>query len=172
VASRRKQRPDIRYPFLHLRANGFWSALAENGEPAEGRLQARYARMPSDFVAFATDPASREQARRILIAKYFPPSERVELYALTGLPVPSDEQVTLDANYQSPGEPEKAGRDARFRIRVMAAYNYTCALTCYRLTTMTGKSIVDAAHIHQFSDSRNNEPQNGLALSKNAHWLF
>ena len=33
-------------------------------------------------------------------------------------------------------------------------------------------SIVDAAHIHQFADSRNNDPQNGLALGKNAHWLF
>src|ERR1700675_3290146 len=42
----------------------------------------------------------------------------------------------------------------------------------YRLTTITGKSIVDAAHIHQFADSRNNDPRNGLALCKNAHWLF
>ena len=45
-------------------------------------------------------------------------------------------------------------------------------LTRYRLTTLTGSSIVDAAHIHQFADSRNNDPQNGLALCKNAHWLF
>ena len=54
----------------------------------------------------------------------------------------------------------------------VAAYNYTCALTRYRLTTIAGGSIVDAAHIHQFSDSRNNDPRNGLALCKNAHWLF
>src|SRR5439155_11085292 len=54
----------------------------------------------------------------------------------------------------------------------VAAYNYTCALTRYRLTTIAGGSIVDAAHIHQFADSRNNDPRNGLALSKNAHWLF
>src|SRR5690606_37942606 len=51
-------------------------------------------------------------------------------------------------------------------------YDYTCALTGYRLTTIAGASIVDAAHIHQFADSRNNEISNGLALSKNAHWLF
>ena len=172
VASRRKQRPDIRYPFFHLKGNGVWSPLAENGHPAETRLQARYARMPADFVAFANDPASREQARRILIATYFPHSERLELYALTGLPVPTDEQLAKDANYKPPEELGQQGREARFRIRVMAAYNYTCALTCYRLTTISGKSIVDAAHIHQFSDSRNNDPRNGIALSKNAHWLF
>jgi putative restriction endonuclease len=54
----------------------------------------------------------------------------------------------------------------------VAAYEYACALTGYRLTTISAGSIVDAAHIHQFSDSRNNDPRNGLALCKNAHWLF
>ena len=34
------------------------------------------------------------------------------------------------------------------------------------------ESIVDAAHIHEFKDSRNNDPRNGLALTKNAHWQF
>jgi putative restriction endonuclease len=38
--------------------------------------------------------------------------------------------------------------------------------------TITAGSIVDAAHIHQFANSRNNDPRNGLALCKNAHWLF
>jgi len=52
------------------------------------------------------------------------------------------------------------------------AYNYTCALTWYRLVTVDSGSIVDAAHIHQFADSRNNHPRNGIALCKNAHWMF
>jgi len=34
------------------------------------------------------------------------------------------------------------------------------------------ESIVDAAHIHEFCESRNNDPRNGLAFSKNAHWQF
>jgi len=33
-------------------------------------------------------------------------------------------------------------------------------------------SIVDAVHIHEFADSRNNDPRNGIALCKNAHWSF
>jgi putative restriction endonuclease len=173
VAARRTQPPDIRYPFFHLKSDGFWSPLTLDGKPATHFREARYARMPSDFLSLAKDPAWRDQARRILIAKYFPlPGERAELYALTGLPVPNEEQQVLDASYKSPEEAQKQGREARFRIRVMAAYGYTCALTQYRLTTITGKSIVDAAHIHQFADSLNNDPRNGLALSKNAHWLF
>ena len=69
--------------------------------------------------------------------------------------------------------PVERGRDARFRIEVVVvAYKHTCALTGYRMTTLDMESIVDAAHIHEFSDSRNNDPRNGLALSKNAHWQF
>jgi len=172
VAQRRTQRPDVRFPFHHLQGDGFWSALGEDGKPSPDDRLTRYAAMTSDFVGFANDPANRDRARRILIAKYFPPDERIALYALVGIPVPKAEQIALDAKYKSPAEAQKQGREARFRLNVVAAYNYTCALTGYRLTTITAGSIVDAAHIHQFSDSRNNDPRNGLALCKNAHWLF
>jgi putative restriction endonuclease len=64
------------------------------------------------------------------------------------------------------------GRNVRFRLNIVAAYNYTCALTRYRLTTISGKAIVDAAHIHQYAKSHNNDISNGMALSKSAHWLF
>src|SRR3989338_7358042 len=109
--------------------------------------------------------------RRVLIAKYFTDSaERVALYNLVGLRVPPDEIVKADAQlYEAARE---CGREARFRLTVVPAYNYTCALTGYRLITVDAGSIVDAAHIHQFADSRNNHPQNGIALCKNAHWLF
>lgn len=31
---------------------------------------------------------------------------------------------------------------------------------------------MDAAHIHQFRREGGNDPRNGIALCKNAHWLF
>jgi len=172
VAHRRTQPPDVRYPFYHLKADGFWTPLGEDGKPAVERRLARYAALPLDFVAFAKDPSSREKARRILIAKYFQPEERVALYTLVGLPIPSEDQIARDAACTAPDQASKQGREARFRLNIVAAYNYTCALTRYRLTTIAGASIVDAAHVHQFADSRNNDPRNGLALCKNAHWLF
>lgn len=172
VAHRRKQRPDVRLPFHHLKSDGCWSVLDESGNPSEQFRLSHYAVMPSDFVSFVNDPASRDQARRILIAKYFRPDERIALYSLFGIPIPSDDEISRDADYQAPEEALERGRETRFRLNIVAAYNYTCALTGYRLTTITAGSIVDAAHIHQFSDSRNNDPRNGLALSKNAHWQF
>ncbi|MGH7134449.1 MAG: hypothetical protein ACREHD_01840, partial [Pirellulales bacterium] len=89
------------------------------------------------FAAAANEPAFREQARRILIAKYFEPAERVALYTLLGMRVPSDDQIAADANYVAEGDPRRKGRDVRFRIEVVAAYNYTCALTGLRLTTIS-----------------------------------
>jgi putative restriction endonuclease len=172
VAHRRKQRPDIRYPFHCLKTNGFWSALDENGKPSSHRNLTRLAVMPSDFFAVLKEPAWRDKARRVLIATYFQPGEQIALYELAGIPVPSAEEIKQDAAYKSPEEAQKQGREVRFRLRIVAAYDYTCALTGYRLTTISAGSIVDAAHIHQFSDCRNNDLRNGLALCKNAHWLF
>lgn len=172
VAERRTQPPDVSYPFHHLKGDGFWSPFDGDGHPSPDRKLTRFAAIPTDFLHFASDPIARENSRRLLIARYFEPNERVALYELVGLPVPEDDQIKRDANFRPSGEAVRQGREARFRLLVVAAYNYTCALTGYRLTTIRSGSIVDAAHIHQFADSRNNNPTNGLALCKNAHWLF
>jgi|ERR1035437_5632673 putative restriction endonuclease len=172
VAERRPQRPDVRLPCHHLSGDGIWSALDQQGEPSPDRMMTRFAKLTSDLVAFLDDPTNREKVRHLLIAKYFRPSEQIALYEMIGLPVPSRQEIEQNAAYKSPEEARLAGREARFRVRVVRAYNFTCALTAYRLTTITAGSIVDAAHIHEFRDSRNNDPRNGIALSKNAHWTF
>jgi putative restriction endonuclease len=172
VARRRNQRPDVRFPFHHLQSDGFWSALGEDGMPSPDDRWTRSARLVPGFVHATQDAAFREKARRILIAKYFQPEERVALCAMVGLPVPKEDEVARDAAYASTEEARKTGREARFRLNVVAAYNYTCVLTGYRLTTISAGSIVEAAHIHPFAHSRNNDTRNGLALCRNAHWLF
>jgi putative restriction endonuclease len=172
VAHRRTQRPDVRYPFHHLKTNGFWRAIGADGRPSPHRNLTRIVAFDPDFRSRLNDPSWRDEARRLLIATYFEPEERIALYALWDMPIPSEGQIERDRNPPDPDRAERKGREVRFRLNVVAAYNYTCALTGYRLTTAASGSIVDAAHIHQFADSRNNDPQNGLALSKNAHWLF
>lgn len=172
VAGRRAQRPDVRLPFHHLSGDGVWGVTDEQGETSPDKKLTKLARLPSDLVAFLDNPANRDKARHLLIAKYFRPSEQIALYEMMGLPAPSRENIEQNAAYKSPEEARMAGREARFRVRVVTAYNYTCALTGYRLTTITAGSIVDAAHIHEFRDSRNNDPRNGIALCKNAHWTF
>lgn len=171
VAERRSQRPDIHLPFYHMRSDGCWTPLDAKGRPTLERRRAVAAEMDETFLTCLNDAEFRTQMRRILIAKYFLDfAERAALYQLVGLSIPPDTIVKEDARlYEAAKE---RGREARFRLTVVPAYNYTCALTRYRLVTVGSGSIVEAAHIHQFADSRNNHPRNGIALCKNAHWMF
>ena len=172
VAHRRTQKPDVRFPFHHMQSGGFWKALGQDGNTSPDRRLTRYAVLDQDFEQCLGDRTFREEARRVLICKYFPPDERVALCSLLDLPVPNEDEVASASLHRSPEEAEQRGREARFRLKVVSLYNYTCALTGYRLMTISSGSIVDAAHIHQFSDSQNNDVRNGIALCKNAHWLF
>ena len=157
VANRRTQRPDIRLPFFHLHGDGCWTPLDGAGLPTTERRRAERVRLDSDFHACMLDAGFRTQLRRVIIARYFSDAgERAGLYDLARLPVPPDDVVKADAKLYE--ESRERGREARFRLTVVPAYNYTCALTGYRCVTVKAGSIVDAAHIHQFADSRNNHP--------------
>jgi putative restriction endonuclease len=172
VAHRRTQRPDVRFPFYHLKTSGIWRPFTEDGRLSEHPRQTAYVEMDASFLEAARDGEFRNALRLILVAKYFEPLERRALYHLMQLQVPSDDEIAQAADLKMPDDAADTGRQGRFRLDVVAAYNYTCALTGYRVTTIASGSIVDAAHIHQFSNSRNNDPRNGVALCKNAHWLF
>jgi putative restriction endonuclease len=171
VAHRRPQRPDLKLPLFHMRSDGFWQPLDEQMQVLRYRDLPAYIRFAAAFLGAINDPKFREQARSILIRTYFEPNEQTALWALLGkTPPPADASDTAEP----PADPEavERGREGRFRIGVVTAYDYTCALTGYRLVTLASGTIVDAAHIHQFARSRNNAMNNGIALSKNAHWLF
>lgn len=172
VAHRRTQRPDVRLPFHHLDSDGVWSPLSADGTPSPHSRLTRTAAVNPDFAAFAADPVNRADAKRVLVRGYFTPAEQVALAELVGLPATDTQLSDAGVDPVLVEDVVKRGREARFRLRVVAAYEYTCALTGYRLTTVDGATIVDAAHIRRFADSGDNDPRNGLALCKNAHWMF
>jgi putative restriction endonuclease len=172
VARRRKQPPEVRLPFHHLESSGIWQPLTADGHPSPDKKMTAMVRFDEQFFECLADFKFRDRALRILIETepYFQPQERVALYSMLQIrpvaPEIRENQELYKASVQ-------AGRDGRFRIEVVVvAYKHTCALTGYRMTTLAMESIVDAAHIHHFHNSRNNDPRNGMALSKNAHWQF
>jgi putative restriction endonuclease len=171
VAHRRTQRPEIWLPFYHMKRDGCWTPLDEDGKATTERRSVVAARLNDDFYLCLHDSAFRKEFRLILIAKYFvDPNERAALYDLVGIAIPSDDEIKSDTKKYAASR--QTGREAKFRLAVVPSYDYTCALTGYRCLTVDLGSIVDAAHIHQFASSRNNDPRNGIALSKNAHWMF
>jgi len=170
VAHRRTQRMDIRLPFYHLSSDGVWSAFTKDGTESLDPKATQFVQINEEFYTLSQAAEFRSMARGVLIRSYFEPTEQVALASLVNLAITdlANTNSTVcesESSYQS-------GRDVRFRLDIVAAYNYTCALTGYRVTTIDGASIIDAAHIHQFSESRNNDPKNGIALCKNAHWMF
>ena len=172
VAPRRKQRPEVRLPFHYLRSSGIWQPLTAKGELSPDKKLTSMIRIDPGFFECLSNEGFRDKARRVLIETepYFLPEERVALYSMLKLKPSAPEIREDEASYKTSVQ---TGRDARFRIEVvLIAYRHTCALTGYRMTTLGMESIVDAAHIHEFRDSRNNDPRNGIALSKNAHWQF
>ena len=172
VAHRRSQRPDVRLPFHHMGSSKLWAPLrADGSKSSHCELTTSIAISPLFFEAIRSSEF-RYQAACILISNYFEHAEQVALYEMAGIKPPTSTQTLSDFNNEAESESRARGRSARFRVDVVASYCHTCALTGYRITTVTGHSIVDAAHIHQFADSRNDDPINGIALCKNAHWLF
>ena len=53
-------------------------------------------------MAFLEDPANRDKARHLVIAKYLCPSEQIALYEMMGLPIPSRQEIERSAAYKSP----------------------------------------------------------------------
>jgi putative restriction endonuclease len=172
VVNRWTTKPDLRMPFHHLSNQGFWKALTGDLKPSNHRSLTEVIEMDESFVSAMSDAAFLRRARAVLISQYFPPLEQIALRSLAGI---GDKEASADVGAvkeEARAYARSTARDARFRIQVVSSYMFTCALTGYCLTTLSNASIVDAAHIHERRDSLNDDPRNGLALSKNAHWMF
>lgn len=170
VVQRWGSRPDIRLPFYHLGNQGFWQPLQAGGQPARDAHSTMVIKLHPDFAALLALENFRELARHVLIQTWFPDAEQAGLYSLYGAQ-PDDGSLKAGLEREAAAA-VRTGRDARFRIQVVTRYVYTCALTGYTLTTTEGATIVEAAHIADFANSRSNDPRNGLALTPNAHWSF
>jgi putative restriction endonuclease len=173
VIDRWPTRLELKMPFFHLRTQGFWDALDAEMRHAGSPDTCAVCEMHPEFFELLADPGFRLKARVVLITKYFDPTERISLFESLGLRGGESRASSTGRVMEEAEEAAKRkGRSARFAVRVCSEYRYTCALTGYRCVTGDGATIVDAAHIEKWADTQNDDPANGLALSKNAHWMF
>jgi putative restriction endonuclease len=63
-------------------------------------------------------------------------------------------------------------RNPAFRKVITEIYDFRCAATGARIILPNGEALVEAAHIHPFSETRDDDPRNGLALTPNMHWAM
>ncbi|MFW3616664.1 HNH endonuclease [Billgrantia antri] len=67
---------------------------------------------------------------------------------------------------------KKYARSVAFRSLVLEAYDYRCAASRLRYITPDYRYLVEAAHLIPFSESQDDRPVNGLALTPNLHWAM
>jgi putative restriction endonuclease len=178
VSERWPTRLDLRMPFLYLRTQGFWQGFTLEMTPAQSPESCFVCELNEEFFDLLGDADFRLKARLLLVSRYFEPRERVALLESLGISAECRmnsaelEQQGQRLNEEGEEAARRKGRSARFAVQVVSRYKFTCALTGLCCLTMDGSAIVDAAHIESWAASENDDIRNGLALCKNAHWMF
>ena len=162
---RRGNAIDLNLPFRHLASDGIYTHVGD---------EERVVRLDPVMLARFMDSQFRQEARRRIVATYFPAAEQVALYAALGMPEPSSDELAEVRQDQAAYKAQLSrGRDARFKVSVISGYHFTCALTGYRLIASKSTYVpLEAAHIHAHSKRGPDTPDNGLALTPTAHDLF
>lgn len=184
VGSRGRAVGRAELPFFHLQSDGFLRHVAIPGlEAALGSIRPTsvellnkvisHAELPEEFFELMRNKNYRDTARKTLIAGgWFFPEEKIKLLAMLGL---DSSDFALDGGSMpeaSREEDVKQGRDIKFRLQIVPLYHYSCALCGIKMLLPSGIALVEAAHIHQFAQSWNNDITNGMALCRNHHWAF
>ena len=170
-------------PFFYLRNDGLLRQVAfpgleaalESIRPTSVELLNRvisHAEMPEEFFDLMKSKENRDIARQVLISgDWFIPVERNMLGYMLGLPNTLI-GLEVEANALEESKERNHGRDIKFRLQIVPLYRYTCALCSVKILLPSGITLVEAAHIHQFAHSRNDDVANGMALCRNHHWAF
>jgi putative restriction endonuclease len=165
-------------PFFHLKGDKFWHLIPQLGKEAvleamstatkrsdiEANIQ--YATLDDDLFQLLLDPIERDLLRERILLHWFPGKlepirdqigiTEFELVLQSG-------QANAEEQFQSPV------RSSAFRRLVIEAYDFRCAATGWRLILPDYSNLVDAAHIVPFSETADDRPQNGMALTPTFH---
>lgn len=177
IVRQHDDRPKIDNPFYRLCGDGFWQLSSSpggsplyqkgrtSGTPSMKVLREATGSFDDGLWRLLANPHSRHQLREALIARYFPEHhDQISALAATR-PAKAAEDDALR-------EELPPGRDGAFRRTVLEIYDYRCAACGIRVRFTDDLTLVQAAHIIPFQVSRNDKPNNGLALCPNHHWAM
>jgi putative restriction endonuclease len=188
--------PNPYFPFFHLKNDGgdapFWRLIPIPGRELFLRSM-RSARSRADIIEnvaraelapelflLLRDPVSRALLRREIIQTWFPafaPLLEAALKRESNIAAYMDALREMAEKPLAPGIPDSAEvpketRDPAFSRVVRAAYDNRCAASGWRIILPDGAAMVQAAHLIPFSDTQDDDPRNGIALSPTFHWAL
>jgi putative restriction endonuclease len=180
------------YPFFYMDSEPFWELVPRSGvTPPVGKTISSMKKIKEIYLGAKLDPELfkltlmeplRKKLQTALITTFFSPETQFILF--------DQSQVNIQASKYSnsileTGEPEeeylysdksksieKKIRDQGFRKAIVTLYEHRCALCGIRMLTPEGHTVVEAAHIIPWRETKDDKPTNGLALCRLCHWSF
>ncbi len=166
-------------PFWRLQNDdGLWSvssaAPIQSNQPSDGALRKAKAvgsLAPKFASALLDDPALMLATVRLLLLSNWPESLHQSICESVGLDLDGIEASLAQQRTRELPIPERR-RDPEFRIKVLRAYEYRCAMCGFdgRLDNTTVG--LEAAHIQWWAEKGPDEVPNGLCLCAMHHQLF
>jgi putative restriction endonuclease len=180
--------PNPFLPFFHLRSESFWHLHAASGRDemlkamrtvnslSELRANVEYAELDETTWRQLQDPRFVEDAAQVLITHWFDDKQQAVQAVWDESKQVSQYELILDRETEAILQQDEQAayvpaRDAAFRRLVLEAYDYRCAASGWRFM-LDDWFLVEAAHIVPFSESYNDHPRNGIALSPTYHRLM
>lgn len=156
-------------PFWRLQKDGVWTVAAPKNLPLKTgddipRVTALRSRnvhagfSPDVRAALSGDPSLVAQIATRILEGHFPDSIHQDILNAVGL--------SLDSG------PMKKKRDPTFRLRVLTAYEYRCAVCGFDVRLGQVSIALDAAHIRWHQAGGPDDECNGLALCALHHKTF
>jgi putative restriction endonuclease len=182
---------NVAYPYFYMDSEPFWELVSRPGvEVPAGKVLSSMkkirelylgAKLAEELYSLLLMPVARERLRGVLLENYFATEVRSLLleqgkinylayeYGKDLLAARRSEESI--PQYES-GPLVRQVRDQGFRKVIVKLYEHRCALCGIRMLTPDGHTLVDAAHIVPWSESKDDKPTNGLALCRLCHWSF
>lgn len=178
------------YPFSRIRNDGgFWRMIPHEGYSADveyninsmRKLKEIYicAIIDEDVFTLFQDPESRSYLRNVIISHHFslPVGRRLRIQYENNVAASDYSRYLLmvaenQLIFNIDGDCQQSVRDQGFRKTIVKLYEHRCALCGIRLMTPEGHTMVEAAHIVPWSESKDDRPVNGLCLCRLCHWSF
>lgn len=187
------QTSSIAFPFSRLHNEPFWKLIAKPGHTVSDaviaktttvsylRTYALGARIDEDLFAIMQTESGRTTMREALLQSCFSAEAQQALREQAAINKGAfDYERMLEQQARQPLVKEvlennsckPVARDQGFRRIVVSTYDHRCALCGIRIVTPEGHTVVEAAHIVPWSESRNDDIRNGMALCRLCHWGF
>jgi len=175
---------NMAYPFPRLQNDGIWQLIPKNRNINIEAISTMKklnelcagAKLDDELFKYLCAPDKREQLRSVIIHTYFDPAVQTEVNHCGKVNVKS---FNYSREIMEVGETkgvfelvDKKVRDQGFRRAIVSLYEHRCALCGIRMLTPEGHTVVEAAHIVPWKDSKDDRPTNGMSLCRLCHWSF